>query len=356
MERGQVLVVAAAIAVVGVFVAKVLTDRTSINDDLVVDHSNAASDGAPGASGGVAGGGLAARGGHHKFDTAAALRAAAGGGSARGTARDGGQPGAGAQGAGLPHDRSANAGVGSAARANGAPDAGSGGAHLGSVDAPAGRAQRRADVMNMLAQPSAPGAAGGQPRSPNSEVALEVHGTEDSDQASRSEDIDTPADGSDGIKFTDASQLTFAQAGGANGEQGTITFDVEPDWSGGDATDNSLVQIRNENEWANRLQLVKNGRFLRFILADDTGREADISVPIDEWQAGQSHSVSASWGDGQTSLFIDGRLAGSNTYQGNFNIAPTTPLHLGSDFPSSDYGGANATIRGFTLFKKAQNP
>jgi hypothetical protein len=209
--------------------------------------------------------------------------------------------------------------------------------------------------MDMLSQPSNP-ATGGPSESGSPDIALEVRNTADSEQAARREEIADADDGLDGIKFGNDSQLTFAEAGGASGEAGTISFDVEPDWSGGDATDNSLVQIRAENEWANRLQLVKNGRFLRFILADNTGREADISVPIDSWQPGDPHNVTASWGDGRTSLYIDGRLAGSNTYEGAFDIPPNTPLHLGSDFPSSDYGGANATIRGFTLFKRAQHP
>ena len=348
MERSQVLVVAAAVAVVGVFVVKVLSNQTALDDEGLAGDRPAASAADPAPSEGTAGGSGASRSAHRRFDTAAALRAATGGGSA---GRPAGAPSA--AGAIGGSDRRARPGepAGGTIREGGAALA----AKPGSVDVPASRAQRRADVMDMLAQPSSTG-SDSPAKSGEGEVALEVRGTADSDQASHREDIDDPADGSDGIKFTDGSQLTFAQAGGASGESGTITFDVEPEWSGGDATDNSLVQIRNENEWANRLQLVKNGRFLRFILADDTGREADISVPIDEWQPGQPHSVTASWGDGQTSLFIDGRLAGSNTYQGAFNIAPTTPLHLGSDFPSSDYGGANATIRGFTLFKKAQHP
>jgi hypothetical protein len=216
------------------------------------------------------------------------------------------------------------------------------------------RANDNTDIAEFLGSRSTSSSSVAEPES--EEVALEVRTAEDSAQALSKEAVFEPDDGGEGLKFTDQSQLTFAQAGGASGEAGTITFDVEPDWAGSDATDNSLVQIRAENQWENRLQLVKNGRYLRFILSDSLGREADISVPIDEWVPGESHSVTASWGDGRTSLFLDGRLAGSNTYDGQFDISPDTPLYLGSDFRTSDYVGAKATIRGFTVLKTAQHP
>jgi hypothetical protein len=85
-----------------------------------------------------------------------------------------------------------------------------------------------------------------------------------------------------------------------------------------------LVQLRGPNEWSNRLELVKNGEFLRFILTDSTGREADISTRINDWVAGDRHDVSASYGtnaDGPcctTILYIDGREAGRNHYDGPF--------------------------------------
>jgi hypothetical protein len=197
---------------------------------------------------------------------------------------------------------------------------------------------------------------GDEPDVPEGEVALEVKSTEDTNLASKAEDIDAPDSGDEGIKFTEGSKMTFEQAGGASGEAGTISLDIEPDWEGGAQTDNSLVQIRDPNSFGNRLQLVKNGRFLRFILADNSGREADISVDIRDWEPGDPRKITATWGDGRTSLFIDGQLAGSNTYEGSFDISPTTPLHLGSDFDGSDYSGANGVIRDFTLYTTSRHP
>jgi hypothetical protein len=191
---------------------------------------------------------------------------------------------------------------------------------------------------------------------PDQEVALEVKSTEDTGLASQAEEILEPDFGDEGIKFTEGSKMTFEQAGGASGEAGTISLDIEPEWQGGEESDNSLVQIRDPNSFGNRLQLVKNGRFLRFILADNLGREADISVDIRDWDPGDPRQITATWGNGRTSLFIDGRLAGSNTYEGSFEISPTTPLHLGSDYDGSDYTGANGVIRDFTLFKSSRHP
>ena len=100
---------------------------------------------------------------------------------------------------------------------------------------------------------------------------------------------------------------------------------------------------------------MKNGKYLRFILTDNTGREADISVDITHWQRGDPHDITASWGEERTSLFIDGQLAGTNTYTGALDIAPGTPMFLGSDYVGSNYVGANSTIRDFTLFNSPRH-
>jgi Concanavalin A-like lectin/glucanases superfamily len=342
MERAPIVVAAAVIAVIAGAGVKILSDRTIIDTGLEVDGGRPG-DGAPDWS----------------SDDPASL---AHRGSESGS-RDGGPGWPGASGDRTSHSTARAAG---GVRREPRPD---GPAHeagrrierrranglASSADSGGRRHGDNSEIMDFLGSRSA--GANPQPSDqPGGDVALEVLTAEDSSKAVYKEGVFEPDDGGDGLKFSENAQLTFAQAGGASGEAGTISFDVEPDWSGSDRTDNSLVQIRAENQWANRLQLVKNGRYLRFILSDDTGREADISVPIDDWVPGESHGVTASWGDGRTSLFLDGRLAGSNTYDGQFDIAPDTPLYVGSDFRNSDYHGAAATIRGFTLFKSAQHP
>ena len=115
------------------------------------------------------------------------------------------------------------------------------------------------------------------------------------------------------------------------------------------------MQIRTPHGWDNRMQLVKNGRYLRFIFTDNTSREADISVPIDHWEPGQAHTVTATWGEGKTHLYIDGQRVGQNTYSGQFQIPPNTPMYVGSDVPGGTYAGASATIQNFKVYGRALN-
>ncbi|MGH7788854.1 MAG: LamG-like jellyroll fold domain-containing protein, partial [Candidatus Binatia bacterium] len=187
------------------------------------------------------------------------------------------------------------------------------------------------------------------------DVALKVAKPEDvAEQGGRDEEV-TEADEGEGIKITDRGRMEFPDAGNADGEAGTIAFQVKPEWAGSDQTDNALLQIRQEHQWNNRIELVKNGEFLRFILTDDTGREADISVRITDWQAGDLHDVKASWGDGRTSLFIDGQLAGSNEYTGSVRFSDGTPMYVGADWRGSNYAGLNGTMYDFTVSNTASH-
>jgi hypothetical protein len=342
MERAPILVSVAVIAVIAGVGIKILSDRTVIDtgdrpDDVAAVDREAGS-GAGGGAGSASessGRGAASESGpgHRPGERSSSSRSLDG---SRSLAGGGDFSGGGAvEGGRRIEGRRGNA--------------------IGDSRDPGGhRARSNSEIADFLGSRSAKSSS--DSADPSSDVALEVLNEADSSKAAHTEGVYEPDDGGEGLKFSDDAQMTFSEAGGANGEAGTISFDVEPDWAGGDKTDNSLVQIRAENQWENRLQLVKNGRYLRFILSDSLGREADISVPIDGWVPGETHSVTASWGDGRTSLFLDGALAGSNTYDGQFNIAPDTPLYLGSDFLSSDYGSAKATIRGFTVFKTAQHP
>ena len=117
------------------------------------------------------------------------------------------------------------------------------------------------------------------------DVALKIDKPEDIAKQGGEEQNVQEADDGDGIKITDSSDIKFPN--NVNPDAATISFKIKPDWSGGDQTDNALVELRGEHEWYNRLELVKNGEFLRFIVTADSGQEADISVRINDWQAGE---------------------------------------------------------------------
>jgi hypothetical protein len=360
MERGQILVVATVVAALGLFGLRVWSNTGDMDARLAARGASGVFDGD--------------RIGASEQDMESGGPRAAGGWRSRGesgpTGSGGGARGSSSLGSG--GTARTIGGAGSRRRSylgqSGSHRSGSGASSAAFAGNPgenklepqmAAKNEARSQLLDFLgAQPPSGNEILGDngPDAPKEEVALEVKSTEDTSLASKAEDIEAPDSGEDGIKFTNGSKMTFAQAGGASGEAGTISMEIQPDWAGGAQTDNSLVQIRDPSSFGNRLQLVKNGRFLRFILADNLGQEADISVDIRDWQPGEARKITATWGDGKTSLFIDGQLAGQNTYQGAFDIAPSTPLYLGSDYAGSDYSGANGVIRDFTLLTNSSNP
>jgi hypothetical protein len=160
----------------------------------------------------------------------------------------------------------------------------------------------------------------------------------------------------DGCKFSTDSQFALPDAGNLKGDEGTVSFCLQPDWNGGDVGDASLVQLRNPNMWENRMQIFKNGRYMRLIFTPNTGLETGGSMAIDSWQPGQKHAVAAVWGQDPTSgqqtvaFYVDGQLAQPpQPYDGQLDIAPGTPLYIGSDLPAGgpSAGGTLSSFQGY---------
>lgn len=163
-------------------------------------------------------------------------------------------------------------------------------------------------------------------------------------------------DSGSGATFSTDSQFVIPDAGTMLGQNaGTIAFTIQPDWAGSDPTDASLVQIRDPNQWDNRIQITKNGQYLRFLFTDNTGQESGAGITINNWQPGDVHQVTATWGDSVAALYVDGRLVGQGNFSGQFQPQPTTPLHIGSDFPGGQ-PGAQATISNFQLYNSVHPP
>ncbi len=221
------------------------------------------------------------------------------------------------------------------------------------------RAQRKGDIVESLSSLPPSDSDLAKPLEPEDgdDIALKVDKPEDiREQQGAEQDVKKPDDSDEGLVITERGRVEFPNAGNANGDAGTISFRIKPEWAGADATDNALVQIRQEHQWNNRLELVKNGEFLRFIITDDTGREADISTRITNWQNLEEHDIKATWGDGHTTLYIDGQVVGQNQYSGQLRFAEGTPMFLGADHRGSAYAGANATFNQFTLSTTASHP
>ena len=159
----------------------------------------------------------------------------------------------------------------------------------------------------------------------------------------------------EGAVFSTDSQFVLPNGGNIKGEAGTVAFWVQPQWEGGAEGDASLVQLRNSDQWDNRLQVFKNGKYLRFLLTDSGGIESNVGATIDNWQPGEWHHVTASWGDGTQAFYVDGRLIGQVNLQGQLDVQPGTPLYIGSDVPK---GGpsANGALSQFRVYNRALAP
>ena len=139
-----------------------------------------------------------------------------------------------------------------------------------------------------------------------------------------------------------------------NPDAATFSFKIEPDWSGSDQTDNALLQLRGQHEWSNRLELVKNGEFLRFILTDNTGREADISVRITDWVAGQEHDVRATLRRRTTrALHRRSRGRQQHVQRGELQVPAGDPAAGRRRLAGQQLRPANSTIRDFTITNSA---
>ena len=159
--------------------------------------------------------------------------------------------------------------------------------------------------------------------------------------------------GDGSVDFPEEARLSFPSGGNVNSATGTISFEVRPHWAGSDDSNNSLVQIRNEHVWENTLSIVKNLDTLRFIIIDSGGVERNVNVPIPDWNAGESHNLTATWDASSMALYVNGQVVGENSLPNPLRFSETAPIFIGSDFPSSSYVGAGGSIREFVVYARA---
>lgn len=139
----------------------------------------------------------------------------------------------------------------------------------------------------------------------------------------------------------------------AQGNAGTIAFDVVPTWSGDAPTNSSLVAIPNTAQSGEALLVAKSGSSLSFTFADASGQEQGISTSIDAWQPGETHQIMATWDQSVAKLYIDGVLVGQTDSSGGLAVQPGMPLLTGSDVP----GDSKAeTIGDFQVFSHPLSP
>ncbi len=159
----------------------------------------------------------------------------------------------------------------------------------------------------------------------------------------------------------DDHQVPPPTASTLSGEEGSISFCLQPQWAGSDTNNAGLVDLQAPNVWENRLKIFKNGHYLRFSLWPGDGVECAVGVRIDNWQPGRWHAVTATFGpDPQTgqnlaSMYIDGTLVGQQPYEGQVDLSQGEPLYIGSDMPGGE-PGADGVLKSFQAYNRVLGP
>jgi len=159
----------------------------------------------------------------------------------------------------------------------------------------------------------------------------------------------------EGHVFDTESQVRIPNAGNITGDAGSIAFELKPKWEGADNSDASLFDLRTPNVWNNRMELVKNGQYLRFLMWDDQGNENGVAFQMKNWAPDEAHPVAVTWGadeNGQRvmSLYVDGALVGQKAYENDFNVPNGQPLVIGNN--AGGALGANSVLNGFQVYNK----
>ncbi|MFI5397555.1 MAG: LamG-like jellyroll fold domain-containing protein [Candidatus Binatia bacterium] len=164
----------------------------------------------------------------------------------------------------------------------------------------------------------------------------------------------------EGCVFDTNSRFAIPDAGNLSGEEGSISFCLQPQWSGADPSNADLVDLHTPNAWENNLKIFKNGNGLRFLLWPNSGIETGVAAKIDAWQAGQWHPVTATFGSdpntgaNTVSLYVDGVLVGQQPYDGQFQI-PQQPLYIGDNVPAGS-PAARSSLMNFQAYNRVLGP
>jgi hypothetical protein len=156
-------------------------------------------------------------------------------------------------------------------------------------------------------------------------------------------------------EFTPDSEYAVPMAGKLTGDTGTISFWVRPNGETSSSDNASLVQLRSQYEWANRLQIWKDGSNVRMVFADGAGVETGATYGSDAWADDEWRLVTVTWGDRLNAMYVNGQLAGTSQYEGGFKILPGTVLHVGSNYPDTP-SSLNGSVSQFRVYNRALTP
>lgn len=158
----------------------------------------------------------------------------------------------------------------------------------------------------------------------------------------------------DGARFSPDSELAIPIAGKITGEAGSISFWVRPESEETNTENASLVQLRSHYQFADRLQVWKDGASVRMVFADSTGTESGAMYASPSWAQDEWRLVEVTWGEGENALYINGELVGKSQFEGQFRVRPDTLLHIGSNY-AEDPRGLTGTINQFRVYDRTRD-
>jgi hypothetical protein len=158
----------------------------------------------------------------------------------------------------------------------------------------------------------------------------------------------------DGARFSEGSEFAVPMAGRITGEAGSISFWVRPEGDNADVSHASLLQLRSHYEYADRIQIWKDGGNVRLVFADSNGQESGAVYASDAWADGEPRLVTVTWGDGENALYVNGELAGTSEFDG-FKIRNDTLLHIASNY-SEEPKSLEGTVSQFRVFDRQLAP
>jgi hypothetical protein len=123
-------------------------------------------------------------------------------------------------------------------------------------------------------------------------------------------------------------RVEVPEVGTVSGSRGTVSLWLQPQWEPGNQDDATLAQL------GETLQIVKNVNFVRFELLHAEGM-LGVGAPVNAWQAGEWHLLTATWNGNELALYLDGQLVNRTVQPIPIDLPADTMLSLGSEFPES---------------------
>ena len=131
-----------------------------------------------------------------------------------------------------------------------------------------------------------------------------------------------------GTQYETINQTEPTELKDLSGEEGTVSFWVQPAWDGTSQDDAQFISIGD-----GQVRVYKNVNYLRFEITGADGTKASLGMPINDWNAGDWHQVAVTWDGRQLQLGVDGEVKSQNPYNTQLNF-DKPKLTVGTNEPS----------------------